>query len=65
MTWICSRGSGQSSYLFDDLDKDREITWKWMLSYNEEGPHDALGWLPPVAFREMVEAENSTLEPSG
>jgi putative transposase len=55
----------RSSNLFDDLNEVREITWKWMLSYNEERPHDALGGLPPVAFREMVEAENSTLELSG
>ena len=51
-----------SSYLFDDLDEVREITWEWMLCYNEERPHKSLGGLPPVAFREKVEAENSTLE---
>ena len=54
-----------SSYLFDDLDEVREITWEWMLCYNEERPHKSLGGLPPVAFREKVEAENSTLELSG
>jgi putative transposase len=53
-----------SSYLFDDLDEVREITWEWLLIYNEERPHDALGGLPPAAFREKVEAENSTLEMS-
>lgn len=51
-----------SSYLFDDLDQVRQLTWEWMISYNEERPHDALGGLPPVAFREKTEAENSTLE---
>ena len=51
-----------SSYLFDDIDEVREITWKWMLSYNEERPHKSPGGLPPVAFREMVEPQNSTLE---
>ena len=53
-----------SSYLFDDLDQVRQLTWEWMISYNEERPHDALGGLPPVAFREKKEAENSTLEMS-
>jgi len=42
-----------------------DITREWMLSYNEERPHKSLGGLPPVASREMVEAENSTLELSG
>ena len=40
------------------------LIMKWMISYNEELPHDALGGLPPVAFRERVEAENPTLEMS-
>ena len=53
-----------SSYLFDDLDQVRDLTWEWMLSYNEERPHDALGGLPPVVFRKRVEAKNSTLEMS-
>ena len=53
-----------SSYLFDDLDQVRQITWEWLISYNEERPHDALGGLPPAVFREMQEAENSTFEMS-
>ena len=54
-----------SSYLFGDLDDVREITWEWMLTYNEERPHKSLGGLPPVVFKKMVEAKNSTLELSG
>jgi transposase InsO family protein len=27
-----------SSYLFNDLDEVRDITWEWMLCYNEERP---------------------------
>ncbi len=34
------------------------------LIYNEERPHTSLGGLPPAAFREKVETENSTLEMS-
>lgn len=53
-----------SSYLFCDLDEVRELTWEWLISYNEERPHDALGGLPPAVFREKKEAGNSTLEVS-
>lgn len=51
-----------SAYLFEDLDQVREIAWKWVIEYNEERPHDALGKIPPTVFREKVEAGNSTLE---
>ncbi len=44
-----------STYLFDDLDQVREITWEWLITYNEERPHDALGGLPPTVFRERPE----------
>jgi len=53
-----------SSYLFDDLDQVRQITWGWLMCYNEERPHDALGGLPPAVFKEMKEAKNSTFEMS-
>ncbi len=53
-----------SAYLFEDLEEVRQITWEWLISYNEERPHDALGGLPPAVFRERKEAENSTLEMS-
>jgi putative transposase len=33
-----------------------------MIEYNEERPHDALGKIPPSAFREQVEAGNSSYE---
>ena len=51
-----------SAYLFDDLAQVQEMTWDWMIDYNEERPHDALGRVPPTVFRERKEAENSTLE---
>ncbi len=51
-----------SAYLFADLEQVREIAWEWLIDYNEERPHDALGKIPPAAFRERKEAENSTLE---
>lgn len=49
-----------SAYLFEDLDQVREIAWAWMIEYNEERPHDALGGVPPAVFRDRIEAENST-----
>jgi len=51
-----------NSYLFEDLDQVREITYEWLIAYNERRPHDALGGLPPVTFREQKTAETSTYE---
>ena len=51
-----------SAYLFEDLDQVRQVAWEWMIEYNEERPHDALGKVPPTVFRKEIEAENSTLE---
>ena len=39
-----------SVYLFSSLDEVREITWRWMLEYNEERGHDALGKMTPIEF---------------
>lgn len=36
------------TWLFRDLDEVREITWAWMLEYNEERDHDSLGGLTPA-----------------
>ena len=46
--------------LFRDLDEVRELSWTWMLEYNEERDHDGLGGLTPAeAFQR---ARVSTLE---
>jgi putative transposase len=45
---------------FMSLDEVREITWNWMLEYNEERGQDALGKLTPVEFYQQ--ARMSTLE---
>ena len=37
-------------YVFFSLDEVREITWRWMLEYNEERGHDALGKMTPIEF---------------
>lgn len=51
-----------SSYLFEDLDQVREITDGWILEYNEERPHDALGGLPPTLYRQSLKTKNSTFK---
>jgi putative transposase len=52
-----------NSWLFASLDEVREITHQWIITYNEERPHDALGNLPPKAYRERLLAGlNSTLQ---
>jgi putative transposase len=49
-----------NAYLFDDLQQVREIAWWWMLDYNEQRPHDALGRIPPTEFRKRLTAGNPT-----
>ncbi len=55
-----------NAHLFHTLDEVREITWWWMMDYNEERPHTATNRIPPTAYRMQIEhttaAENSTLE---
>ena len=45
-----------NAYLFISLDQVREISWQWLLDYNEERPHDALNGLTPTAYREKIAA---------
>lgn len=49
-----------NAYLFETLEEVRERGWWWMIAYNEERPHDALGGLPPSIFRKRLSAETST-----
>lgn len=40
------------TYLFHNLEEMRTITQRWITSYNQDRPHDALGGLTPIAYRE-------------
>jgi len=51
-----------NAYLFETLDEVREIAWWWMITYNEERPHEALGGLLPSLFRQQLNRENSTFQ---
>lgn len=50
------------AYLFEDLEQVRELSNQWLISYNEERPHDALGGLPPSVYRQLTQAKNSTFK---
>jgi len=39
-----------NAYAFESLTQARNITQAWMWVYNNERPHSALGYLPPVGF---------------
>lgn len=48
------------TWLFRTLDEVRDITWAWMLEYNEERDHDGLDGLTPAEA--LSNARFSTLE---
>ena len=43
-------------HLFSNLEQIRELSWGWMISYNEERPHESLGNLPPSEFKRRLAA---------
>jgi putative transposase len=47
--------------IFSSLGQVRELAWAWLLSYNEERPHAALGNIPPAEFKRLVTVENSSI----
>ena len=39
-----------NAHVFESLSQVRDLVHQWMIAYNEERPHDALGNLPPSLF---------------
>ena len=38
------------AYLFESLAEVRALTERWLVTYNQERPHDSLGRVPPLTF---------------
>jgi len=47
--------------LFRTLDEVRELTWAWMLEYNEERDHDGLNGLTPAEALQLARMSTSEL----
>lgn len=45
------------AYIFESINDVREQTHKWVEDYNNSRPHDSLGGLPPVRYRELKQKE--------
>jgi len=49
-------------YIFRTLNEVREVTDRWLTEYNEERPHESLGDLTPVAYRQRKEPGASNFD---
>lgn len=49
-------------HIFSTLSQVRDLSWAWMLSYNEERPHRSLGNIPPAEFKRRLLTENYSLD---
>jgi len=38
------------AYVFESIDEVQQITEAWLIDYNEQRPHDALGRVPPLTY---------------
>ena len=39
-----------NTHLFKSIAELQALTITWLRIYNEERPHDSLGWAPPLTF---------------
>lgn len=49
-------------HIFSTLSQVRDLSWAWLISYNEERPHKSLGNIPPAEFKRRIQTENSILQ---
>lgn len=48
-------------HIFSNLSQVRDLSWAWLITYNEERPHRSLGNIPPAEFKRRLLTENSIL----
>jgi putative transposase len=50
-----------NAYVFESLEQVQQLTDDWLIEYNEQRPHDALGRVPPLTYlpRETTAGESS------
>jgi putative transposase len=48
--------------LFESLEDVQELSWQWIIEYNEERPHDSLGRIPPSEYRRRCEEQKTKNE---
>jgi len=50
-----------NAYVFEAADQVQQITDPWLIEYNEQRPHDALGRVPPLTYlpRAITTGESS------
>jgi putative transposase len=48
-------------YVFESIEQVQQLTDDWLIEYNEQGPHDALGRVPPLTYmpREITAGEST------
>ncbi|MBV6831332.1 integrase core domain-containing protein, partial [Xanthomonas euvesicatoria] len=47
-------------HIFRTLSEVREQTEQWLADYNQQIPHDSLGGLTPVEFRDQHQPQTSS-----
>lgn len=48
--------------LFDSLNKVRELSWAWRITYNKEQPNESIGNVTPAEFKQLVTTKISSHE---
>jgi putative transposase len=48
-------------HAFTDLEESQRIADEWLVTYNQQRPHQALGYLPQTLYRTKWQANQSLL----